>query len=113
MHDDRYYGVQPMDGRVLLYSMRFAPGTNSTEAKAEVLRGEFPRDAAIRWFVVQDTCAQMLVVSRTLARVVGGNTAGLVEFTSGESGDHYTAADIWDAILTSAGSREKPGDIGC
>jgi hypothetical protein len=57
-----------MRGRLELYSMRILPGTGIVQAKLMVLASEFPRNAKITWFKRKDTCAQMLVPSKTLER---------------------------------------------
>lgn len=60
--------VSLMRGRLELYSMRILPGTGIVQAKLMVLASEFPRNAKITWFKRKDTCAQMLVPSKTLER---------------------------------------------
>jgi len=109
-YDDRYYGVDSEEF-VLDYYMRFPPSTGVEEAKQSVLTSEFPRDARIVWFRRLDTCAQMLVGSKTLARAA--SPFALVEFTSGLAGDTYNPQDVWDAILLPALSRKKRDALDC
>lgn len=109
-YTSRYYAVG--DGeRVTNYEMRFAPGTGVQQAKRSILASEFPSDAKIVWFKQLDTCGQMLVRSRKVARAVGGKRiAALVEFSSGEAGDSYDPSDVWGAILIAL---PEPVDLGC
>jgi hypothetical protein len=95
--NDRYFTVSPIGGRVMSYSMRFPAQTGIEEAKHFILLSEFPTVAKIVWFKRKDTCAQMLVRSRTLTRVA--HTDALVEWSSGEAGDHYDPRAVSEAIL--------------
>ncbi|HMI99248.1 MAG TPA: hypothetical protein VK488_05390 [Gaiellaceae bacterium] len=95
--NDRYYSVIHGDGRVLGYSMRFPSQTGVEEAKSMMLASEFPSDAKIAWFKRLNSCAQMFVQSRTVARAV--NAGALVEFSSGAAGDHYAPSNVSEAIL--------------
>jgi hypothetical protein len=102
---DRYYGALHESGHVLNYGYRFRVQPIS-QAKALVLRTEFPEDVRVVSFrVVGDSCAQMLVRSATLARAIGrrpiGDTKGtaLVEFSSGIAADHYNARSVNDALV--------------
>jgi hypothetical protein len=96
--NDRYYAVSPLDGRVMVYSMRFPAQTGIEEAKRFVLLSEFPVGAKIVWFKRKDTCAQMLVRSTKVTRVA--HSGALIEWSSGEAGDHYDARAVSDAILS-------------
>jgi hypothetical protein len=97
---DRYFGVTPLSGRMDLYDMRLHPGTGIAQAKRIVLTSEFPRDAKVTWFKVKDTCAQMLVHSKTLERTI--HQFALVEFASGDAADHYNPADASQLVVTIA-----------
>lgn len=110
-YNARYYAVGHDGGRIFNYEMRFPPGTDIQQAKRSVLASEFPSDAKIAWFKRLDTCAQMLVRSRKVARALGGTRiAALVEFSSGEAGDSYDPSDVWDAILIAL---PEPVNLGC
>jgi hypothetical protein len=98
--DDRYFGVTPIDGRMLRYEMRFPPGTSVDAAKQRVLRSEFPTDAKVVGFRRRSTCAVMNVRSPTLARVLHDGATASVEFGSGENDDSYDPADVWTALVT-------------
>jgi hypothetical protein len=108
--NDRYYGVDHESGRVYGYSMRFPSQTGVREAKSVILASEFPRDAKIAWFKVKDSCAQMFVRSRKVARALHGGGA-LVEFSSGEAGDYYESSNVSDAILIGLPGLGK--GVGC
>jgi hypothetical protein len=97
---DRYFGATPLSGRMELYDLRLDPGTPIAAAKAEVLASEFPSDAKITWFKVKDTCAQMLVRSKTLEHTI--HHFALVEFSSGDAADHYTPRDASQLVVTIA-----------
>lgn len=98
--DDRYYGVTRMGGKVMLYNMRFPPGTTIAEARQEIMRSEFPKDTRVSSFRELSTCALMTVESKALLRVT--KLKGYVEFTSGESTLEYHPNDVWGAIVTSS-----------
>jgi len=95
--EDRYYGVLNDGATVTSYNMRFPRQTGIREAKLIVLASEFPPDAKIAWFRTLDTCAQMLVYSKRVARA--GTEAALFEFTTGVAADKYNPRDVWDAIV--------------
>jgi hypothetical protein len=107
--NDRYYAVSPQGGRVTFYSMRFPSETGIDEAKRFILSSEFPPDAAIAWFQRKDTCAQMLIRSSRLSRAI--HSSALIEFSSGEAGDHYTPSAVSEAILLPATGSGK--GFGC
>ncbi len=97
---DRFFGATPLSGRMELYDMRLQPDTPISAAKAEVLASEFPRNGRITWFKVKDTCAQMLVRSKTLEHTI--DQFALVEFASGDAADHYNPRDASQLVLTVA-----------
>jgi hypothetical protein len=97
---DRYFGATPFSGRMELYDMRLLPGTGIAAAKRAVLASEFPKDAKVTWFKVKDSCAQMLVHSKTLERTI--HHFALVEFASGDAADHYNPADASQLVVTIA-----------
>lgn len=107
---DRYYGVEPQDGRVTVYSMRFPPGTDIGRAQRSLLRTEFPSDARIAWAKRRTTCSQMYVQSAAVARATGGGA--IVEFSSGRAGDRYDPRDVWSATLIGLGS-SAARSLGC
>lgn len=118
-HEGAHYAaVLHENGHVLNYEYRF---TNRPIAAAEtlVLHTEFPADAKIAWFVVKQTCAQMLVTSATVAKALGtkaiGDTAGaaLVEFSSGINDYSYNPKAVNDALLMISSSIPKSQSPGC
>ncbi len=115
---DHYYAVQHVNGYVLFYSYRFR-ARPFLQAKALVLRTEFPADAQVVWFANRrGLCAQMLVRSATVARAIGRRPVGdkkgtaLVELTSG-AGDSYTARSVNNAGITQSHLVSKGSAPGC
>jgi hypothetical protein len=70
-----YVTVQHTHGQVLGYGMNLLPNTGIEAAKATTM-GEFPGDAAILWFMVKDTCAQMEVKSPAVGSALSDPTIG-------------------------------------
>lgn len=70
----RYTAVSHSNGRVLRYTMNFAPSPVSI-VKAELLK-EFPSDASILWFSVRDTCAQLEIKSAKLGGALSDPAIG-------------------------------------
>lgn len=70
----RYVAVNHSNGKVLGYTMNFAPSPVSV-VKAAVLK-EFPSDASILWFSVRDTCAQFETKSAKLGAVLSTPAIG-------------------------------------
>jgi hypothetical protein len=102
---DRYFAVTLESGRVESYDMRLLPGTGIDQAKREVLASEFPRDAKITWFKRKDTCAQMIVRSKTLERTI--HQFALISFSSGDAADHYNPRDASQLSLGAASGNAK------
>jgi hypothetical protein len=71
----QYTEVLHEDGRVVGYDYHLHSEPIAA-AKTDVLSSQFPPDAREAWFAVKGTCAQMLVRSATLARVLGGKGIG-------------------------------------
>ena len=96
--------VQHDEGYVTGYEYHFA-NVPISAAKSDVLRTQFPSDDRIVWFARKSTCAQMMVRSAKLARVLGpmpiGDKTGtaLVQFASGANEDTYNPRSVNDALL--------------
>jgi hypothetical protein len=114
----RYYAVLHENGRVLQYDMAFA-NLPVSDVEAEIMSSEFPTDAHKLWFVVKDSCAQMVVQSQTLAKVLGtrsiGDSAGTVgvEFSSGALDMSYDPSRVNDALFLLAGYTTRTAAPGC
>lgn len=114
-HDDRYYAVDPLYGRVLVYEMR-VPGEPVSMAQVDALR-ELPPDARRLWFATKGSCAQLAMQSRTLATVMAnpgiGDREGIVVIEFGTDFATYEGYDPsrvtvemfapWDAPTPSSG----------
>jgi len=116
---DRYYAVQHLSGHVLFYGYRFR-GQSISQAKALVLRTEFPADTHVVWFrAVGSSCAQMLVRSATLAHALRTKAIGdrsgtaLVEFSSGDAADHYSSRSVNDASVAVSEPVSRSNAPGC
>jgi hypothetical protein len=115
---DEYTQVLHQDGHVTGYDLHFA-NVPISQAKAEAFAQDLPSDATQLWFDVKDTCADMLVQSKTLSTALGsraiGDTDGtvLVEFGSGLNEDHYSADRVSDALFILS-PKTSPGSApGC
>lgn len=104
-HDGaEYTAVQHTNGHVLGYEYHFA-NQPIEDARALVLRTEFPSDGRVVWFVRKETCAQMMVRSPRVGRELGtkaiGDAAGaaLIEFSSGVNEDTYNPSSVNDALF--------------
>jgi hypothetical protein len=113
-----YYAVQHMGGYVLQYDRAFA-NVPVSEAKAEIMQGDFPSDARIVWFVTEDTCAKMLVQSNILGKALGNKAVGdpsgtaMVEFGSGPASDSYDASSVNDALFMTSPMTSPAGEGPC
>lgn len=97
---DRYSLVTDADGYVTAYQVNFKTGTGITAALADVLRSEFPTDAAWEWKrEVPGGCYQAEVKSAALAK--GFKTAGLGDGTGQAFAEFHTvpadASQVFDA----------------
>ena len=75
--DGRYILASPENGRVVRYSLQFAPGTTIDAARRAAL-AEFPPDARVVRFATKNACAQMEIESATLAPLIGAARPGQV-----------------------------------
>jgi hypothetical protein len=111
-----YQTVGHEDGRVLNYTYHFGSEPIS-QAKANVMSTQFPRDARIVWFSTKGTCAQMLVQSNLLREALSskaiGDTEGtaLVEFGTESSGgeESYDASAVTNALMMLFGGANPSG----
>jgi hypothetical protein len=114
----RYYAVLHEGGRVLQYDMAFA-NLPVSEVEGQILSSEFPPDAHRAWFVVKDSCAQMLVQSSILGKALGSHAVGdpagtvLIEFSSGDADTSYDPDRVNDALFMLAGYTAPSGATGC
>jgi hypothetical protein len=100
-----YTTVGHQDGHVLNYYYHF-PSKSISEAKADVLRTQFPTDVRVVWFANKGPCADMLVQSDALRKALSGTPVGdnegtaLVEFGSGKTaGESYGASAVKNALI--------------
>jgi hypothetical protein len=113
-----YTQVMHQDGHVLGYDYHF---TNEPidQAKAQTLSQNFPSDAHTLWFVVKDTCAQMLVQSDAVGQALSAPSIGdsggfvLVEFGSGINEDSYDSSAVSDALFMLAQDASQADAPGC
>ncbi len=113
-----YAAVSHENGHVLDYEYRFKDKPIGA-AKADVLRTQFPADVKVVWFTVKRTCAQMMVTSATLGKVLRAKPIGdshgsaLVEFSSGAAENSYSARAVNDALFLLLPLEPKSKAPGC
>jgi hypothetical protein len=114
----KYFAVIHENGRVLQYEMAFA-NLPVSDVQRQILLTEFPPDARTLWFVVKDSCAQMLVQSATVGKALSGKAIGdtvgttLIEFSSGAADVSYNSKRVNDALFILAGYTARSQAPAC
>ncbi len=102
-HDgqDRYYAVQYMSGRVLTYSMHYAPRLPASLVK-HLMAHEIPPDARLVAHARKATCEQFVYRSARLEAAAHTGRV-MVEFSANGVGGPYRGV-VGDVILLPLGS---------
>jgi hypothetical protein len=115
---DDYTAVLRSDGHITGYDLHFKNQPISA-AKAQVMEAEVPHDSRQLWFAVKDTCAQMMIQSRTLGSLLGTKSIGdqqgtvMVEFGSGPNDDSYDRSSVNDALFLLLPKTSAAGAPAC
>ena len=116
---DAYTQVLYEVGHVFSYEYHFQP-VSISQAKAEVLRSQFPGETRIVWFANKGQCAQMLVQSDALRGVLEDKEGtALVEFggeTTASGEEAYDESAVRSAFITSSIAESSAGSssaLGC